>query len=408
MNLTKNGYNYISYFILFNLIFFHIFNLKINLPPYNLILINTIFAFFLILFKKFKVNFEFYNILILIYIQFFVLMVSFLLNQNIDYYFLKEIIFFEVVSLLSAYFVSSNFFVNDESKFEKISYFVFFVVVFQLILSFLGYLNQEFFNILFGIFNLGNEDIITDLSQERMVGVGASFFGSGVIVCLVLLLIASFIVTEDNSKNKLTLIILYFIIAMLGMLSARTTSIGIILSLILIFMNFKDFKLKLFLLVLLVLFVSLITSVDSFSDTKLGILLNFSIGFLVNFNGSNASNSTSELLEMYLKLPNNFKTWIIGDTFYRDGYGYYMGTDVGYFRFIFATGILGLFSYCLFIIYMVVKINSYRITALCKILIILLFFILMGKGVSIFFPILLLLYFSSNGSICGIRKGGFN
>jgi hypothetical protein len=74
----------------------------------------------------------------------------------------------------------------------------------------------------------------------------------------------------------------------------------------------------------------------------------------------------------------------------------------------FATGILGLFSYCLFIIYMVVKINSYRITALCKILIILLFFILMGKGVSIFFPILLLLYFSSNGSICGIRKGGFN
>lgn len=380
----------------FLFIFFHVFNLKFNLPPYNLILFPFLFSLFYICRENFEVKDNFCYALIFIVVQFFILLISFLINQKVDFYFFKEIILFQLISLFSAYYIV--FFVQKNtysSVFDKVSYIVFIAVAFQLIFSFLGYVNQNVFDILFKIFNLGDEEIVTHLSEERMVGIGATFFGSGVINCLVLILISSFIVTENNFKSKIKLLLLYFIIATLGILSARTTSIGIILSLILIFSNLKNFKLKIFFLSFIVLILFVVLNVKSFGDSRIGQLLTFSIGFLTDFQGSNASNSTSDLLSMYSNLPNNFKTWLIGDALYRDGYGYYKGTDVGYFRFIFATGLIGLFFYVSFIIYLILKIQSERITVVAKIFLFFLFFILMGKGVAIFFPVLLLLYFSS-------------
>lgn len=395
-------------FLIFNLIFFHIFNLKINFPPYNLILICAFLSISIIFLKKFKINLRFFVVLFFIVVQFLILLISFLVNQNLDFYFFKEIILYELISLLSGYFIINCFFSKELNGFTKVSYFIFSVVVFQLILSFFGYLNGNIFNILFSFFNLGDQDIVSQLSKERMVGIGASFFGSGVINCLILVLVASFIVTETDYKNKFKLLLIYFIVTLLGMLSARTTSVGVILSLSLILLNLKNIKLKFLLLSLLLFLLFLLSNIKNFSDTKIGNLLNFSVGFLINFQGSNAANSTSDLLDMYTKLPNNIKTWVIGDSLYRDGYGYYKGTDIGYFRLVFATGIIGAICYFLFTLYLIFSIRSDRITFFAKVLIAFLFFILMGKGVAIFFPILLLLYFASSNSFKQIKHRGFN
>lgn len=397
MMLIDNSTKKLTWFCVFSLIFFHVFNLKVNFPPYNLILFPFIFYLFYISHSiKLKVDKKILYVLFFIIVQFFVLLISFLVNQKIDFYFLKEIILFQFISLFSAYFIV--FFVKKNtfsSPFVEVSGFIFIVVAFQLIISFLGYINHNIFNIFVLIFNLGDGEIINELSEQRMVGIGATFFGSGVINCLVLILIASFIVTEANFKNKVKLLFLYFTIAILGMLSARTTSVGIVLSLILIFFNLKNIKLKFFLLSFFILTFYMILNIKTFDESRFGQLLNFSIGFLIDFQGSNASNSTTELLSMYSNLPDNLKTWLIGDALYRDGYGYYKGTDVGYFRFIFSTGLIGLFVYVFFIIYLILNIQSDRITRVAKIFIFFLFLILMGKGVAIFFPILLLLYFSS-------------
>lgn len=65
---------------------------------------------------------------------------------------------------------------------------------------------------------------------------------------------------------------------------------------------------------------------------------------------------------MYV-FPDNIKTWIIGDGYMENPYvsdpyyvgprwhGYYMATDVGYLRFIFYFGLIGLsiFSYFMFL-----------------------------------------------------------
>ena len=72
-----------------------------------------------------------------------------------------------------------------------------------------------------------------------------------------------------------------------------------------------------------------------------------------------ASNDTLSTMVVF---PETFKTWLIGDGYFSnptntDPYfigqvtgGYYMGTDVGYLRFIFYCGVIGLIAFSVFII----------------------------------------------------------
>ena len=62
---------------------------------------------------------------------------------------------------------------------------------------------------------------------------------------------------------------------------------------------------------------------------------------------------------MYDVFPTSFKTWLIGDGYFgttttdpyyigKEWKGFYMATDVGYLRFIFYFGILGLLAFAYF------------------------------------------------------------
>jgi hypothetical protein len=78
--------------------------------------------------------------------------------------------------------------------------------------------------------------------------------------------------------------------------------------------------------------------------------------------GTWETGSTNELLLMWEKLPQAYRTWIIGDGYFMSPYlsnpyytGYhswtfYMGTDVGYLRFIYYFGLLGLAIFALFFV----------------------------------------------------------
>ena len=71
---------------------------------------------------------------------------------------------------------------------------------------------------------------------------------------------------------------------------------------------------------------------------------------------------SNEILKNMYVFPDNLKSWLIGDGYIEnpiktDSYytgkvigGYYMGTDVGYLRFIFYFGILGLLSFIYYFI----------------------------------------------------------
>jgi O-antigen ligase len=71
---------------------------------------------------------------------------------------------------------------------------------------------------------------------------------------------------------------------------------------------------------------------------------------------------SNDKLKTMIVFPDNAKTWIIGDGYFSNPYytdpyyvgyqlgGYYMGTDIGYCRFIFYFGIIGLIAFSFFFI----------------------------------------------------------
>ena len=71
--------------------------------------------------------------------------------------------------------------------------------------------------------------------------------------------------------------------------------------------------------------------------------------------------SSNEILKNMYRFPESIKTWIIGDGYIEnpknDPYfigkltgGYYMGTDVGYLRFIYYFGLIGLIAFIIFMV----------------------------------------------------------
>ena len=119
--------------------------------------------------------------------------------------------------------------------------------------------------------------------------------------------------------------------------------------------------------------------------------------------------SNETLRNMYV-YPENIKTWIIGDGYFSNPrsietytgettrYGYYMGTDVGYLRFIFYFGVIGLISISLVMIKGVqFCMNQNQNHKILFLLIIVMNFIIWFKVSTDLFPVIAL-YFCINES----------
>ena len=97
------------------------------------------------------------------------------------------------------------------------------------------------------------------------------------------------------------------------------------------------------------------------TDPKMKKLIHFGFEgfFSLVEKGTWDVSSNEKLMTMYV-FPDNLKTWIIGDGYFSNPYntdpfyigvksgGYYMGTDVGYLRFIFYFGLIGLSAFIAF------------------------------------------------------------
>lgn len=383
-----------SLIFIFISVFVFVFNLKLNIPPYNLVLFIFLISF-LYFFGKKSIDKKMAKPLFLVFFQFFLLLLSFFVNQVVDFFYFKEILLFQFISIfvscfLINYAASRNLFFND--IFEILV----FAIFFQLIISFFGYINPVFFEYLNLLFDFGSQDLISKLYDQRMVGLGAAFFGSGVINCIILILISSFVVTSNSNKEKFKFLFYFVSISILGMLSARSTIIGSILGLLILFLNLKNIKIKIYLIIFIIFISFFVNFFLKFEDTRVGQLINFTFGVVKEGQDANLVTSVLELLDMYTLVPESMKTWIIGDGLFREGFYYYKDTDIGYFRIIYATGLMGLTLYCYTNLYLIFNIFSARITLISKLCMAILFFILMAKGVAIFFPIILLLYMASN------------
>ena len=207
---------------------------------------------------------------------------------------------------------------------------------------------------------------------ERLYGIGASLDVAGTRFSAILVMIAFLVTRLENKKQNLYLpfyIIAVFIIGVVGNMMSRTTTVGLILFIVYLVYKSRIYVLKIspevktvfswFVGSLFVLIPILIYLYHIDMDVKNNLRFAFEGFFSLAEEGRWNVHSNEILKNMYV-FPDNLKTWIIGDGYFANPYdldpyyigpkwgGYYMATDVGYLRFIFYFGVIGLFIFSYF------------------------------------------------------------
>lgn len=208
---------------------------------------------------------------------------------------------------------------------------------------------------------------------NRMYGIGAALDTAGIRFSAALIMIAYIVANIDRTQLKRELpwyIGAFIIITVIGNMVARTTSVGTIIGLFYLFyktglykfsLNFSQKKLWLWIGGLLLVFVPLIIYFYQTNDTFYkNIRFGFE-GFFSLIEKGRWEVSSNSILKGMIVFPESLKTWLIGDGYmwnpqgidpYYTGPiypGYYMGTDIGYLRFIFYFGTIGLLLFMFFI-----------------------------------------------------------
>lgn len=216
---------------------------------------------------------------------------------------------------------------------------------------------------------LGFVDLETLNDAKRLYGIGASLDVAGTRFAAVLALIAYMMTHIDLKKNKWGLwvyVAAIFIIGAIGNMISRTTTIGVLVCLaylvyeVLFRMRDEASRKKLICIFIVVTVLGLGISVFLY-QTNPEVRDSFRFAFEGFFSLAETGEwnvHSNEILKDMFVFPDSFKTWIIGDGYIENPYdldphyigpkwgGYYMGTDVGYLRFIFYFGVIGLGIFC--------------------------------------------------------------
>lgn len=221
---------------------------------------------------------------------------------------------------------------------------------------------------------LGFVELDTLSETGRLYGIGASLDVAGTRFSAVLVMIAFLVTHLEAPKRNVYLpfyIIAILIIGVVGNMMSRTTTVG--LGLFIAYLTYKSriyvFKVtpeikSLFAWLvgcLMVLIPILMYLYHTDGSIRGNLRFAFEGFFSLAEEGKWNVHSNEILKNMYV-FPDNLKTWIIGDGYFENPYysdsepyyvgpkmgGYYMSTDVGYLRFIFYFGLIGLFLFSYF------------------------------------------------------------
>lgn len=221
-------------------------------------------------------------------------------------------------------------------------------------------------NLVNSVFLTGGEE----MTKGRLYGIGAGLDIAGLrfmAVLVIIIYIVTHLSEEDEKKYSLLYIAAFFIIALIGDMISRSTVFGVFISLayliVISFSRYGKTKIlrqlwKKFLLVMAAVVLASVFLYQTNNSFRNSMHFGFEGFFSLYEQGEWEVSSNNGLIYMlkYIK-PEKMRTWIIGDGYcdtpLHDPYytgphayeGYYMGTDVGYMRFIFYFGIIGTFVF---------------------------------------------------------------
>lgn len=314
-------------------------------------------------------------------ISLYALMVSFTsfiavtLNETRDYTYVSYIISMWV--WLSAAYVAVKYMrtVHGYISVELVCNYLIAVCVFQcvsaLVIDFVPTVKN--FALTY-ISDLGPTQMELMKEAGRLFGFGAALDPAGsrfAAVLTIIVFMAMRLAATNRNKYLVGYILAFIFIAIVGNMIARTTTVGVIIALAFLLYSIglhrmviskSTGRIMLWLVGILVVAVPLLTILyhtnEQFHDN---IRFAFEGFFSLAEKGRWEVNS-NEILKNMIVFPDNLKTWIIGDgymvnpnisdPYYTGEYhqaGYYQLTDIGYLRFIFFSGLIGLAAMALFI-----------------------------------------------------------
>lgn len=205
----------------------------------------------------------------------------------------------------------------------------------------------------------------------RLYGIGCAFDVAGMRFAAVLIMMGIVLpfVAQIYSKIEVALYLFSFsIIAVVGSMIARTTSVGAVVALMYLVFTISinsyspsrtTIRLRKWILgwiVIMIATILILYNVDQ--QFQKDFRFAFEGFFSLAESGRWKVHSNDVLVSMY-RFPETLKTWIIGDGYIYDTTldpyytgveykEYYMATDVGYLRFIYYSGLIGLLTFVAF------------------------------------------------------------
>lgn len=399
MNLyIKKDFN-IPIIISIILLFLYVYPLYISFIPLSSRIIYSLFGIIAIVIGRY-ISLSLISPLKGLIPIFLMSIISGIFNRTFDFFFAKYCISV-LLFFFASYFVYKVLHSILKGKvldLDFVAKYFIIIVTIQSVLSIIMFVQPSFSDLLYTIFKApeAEQDTLEENLGLRLIGLGSYFFSAGVIHGLSLIFIV-YLYIKNRINTKW--IFIYLFNFFVGVMMARTTVIGFILSLFLMFiwkpLNIYYIKLKIkwgiFVVILFIIFVFAILAIV---DEE---ILKWAFEFFYNYSdyGSFESSSTNELKEMYV-FPDNFHTYIIGDGLYNMPNGtYYMSTDVGYLRLLFYGGLPIICCYYFFSYYLIKNIIKYYTSNIDKYLLyILLLYILVlnFKGLADINAFLILIY----------------
>lgn len=265
----------------------------------------------------------------------------------------------QIAWLFSAYLVIFLIFaVHKKPTFNTLLFYIVAAIGLQSIIAFAMNINESINDFFFSLQMQAqyNEDVMEEGGSQRIMGYGIAFFGAGAISGMGLIVI-SYLLMRLNLKIKefILLALLYVLIFYIGLFMARTTVIGLAVGLAIIAILYigdnrsHKKQVKIFLIATIFLmaggYTLAIFYFPSFSDWAFELFTNFMK------TGKLTTRSSSGLNEMFI-IPQDLHTLLFGS-----GGMDFHGTDVGYSRQLFWTGVPGTIIYFGFQ-YFVVRLSS--------------------------------------------------
>jgi len=205
---------------------------------------------------------------------------------------------------------------------------------------------------------------------HRLYGIGASLDVAGLRFSLVLTTIAYILGSGKLSTRGAYIFISSFIfITVIGNIIARTTFVGTGIGLAWIIVSAiipkSDNSMNFFLPWIILLIIGSVISFLLYNfDYSFRELFRFAFeGFFSLFETGEWQIDSTDKLSTMVVFPESLKTWLVGDGYFANSRydinylgdatdrGFYMGTDIGYLRFIFYFGVIGLMLIMAVIIY---------------------------------------------------------